>query len=223
METQLWAAKMGEKWADFLVMRGTEITELRVSGSKIFLKKKVTKFLEAIAAGQAPDDAGAKVVNRIDARQIRQVELGPGNDTIKFFPEDPAGKNLKFLPDKIKADQLWEAIRPATGKDFEPAQVEIGAVEAVLPSTLLAVVVGVFWGVTYHTAGEIASGKAVEATGRRRGTQQLLIWVAETLGTTGLVAAGVLLLLLIGGNAIRRLKFRPVKTVWLPAGPIAAS
>ena len=223
METQLWAASMNEKWADFLAMRGTEITRLRVSGSKFTLKKKVTKFLEAIAAGQPPADAGAKVVGQIDARHVAQAKLSPGNTSIELKPADPAAKSISFTPNKATADQIWDVIRQSTGKDFEASQVEISGGEAVLPPLFLGAIAGLLWWLLYYTAGQVASGEEIKISGRRQGLQQLVVTIAETLGTTGTLALGVVLLLAIGGWAARRLMVRPLKTVWVPAGTAATA
>ena len=69
----------------------------------------------------------------------------------------------------------------------------------------------------YLSAADMAAGKVVEVKGgRRRGLQQMAVWVAELLGTTGTIIVGVVLLLLIVGWTAKRIIHRPERTVWLP-------
>ncbi|WP_435017504.1 hypothetical protein TA3x_005119 [Tundrisphaera sp. TA3] len=217
METQLWSQKIGEKSAYFLTLRGTQIYQLKVTGSKFSIRKNVNKFLEALAAGQPPAEAGGKVVSEMDAQNIVQAELSPGNGTLSLGAEGPGSKDLNFSPEDDRADLIWEVIRSRTGRDFQPTPTEIGAGEAVLPPIILGAVAGVFWGILHNSASRIAAGEEIEAAGRRRGLQRIFIGIAETIGTTGSIAIGVALLVLVLGWAIRRLVVRPVKTVWKPA------
>lgn len=67
------------------------------------------------------------------------------------------------------------------------------AVARVGPPLIFVGVVGLLTWLTYGMAVELAAGHPVEVSGRRRFYKEALAWAAETLGPTGtLIAGGVL-------------------------------
>jgi hypothetical protein len=216
MESQIWS-KSEEKWAYILVLRGHEVHRLKVTGNALTLKRKVQGVLEALQQGQAPADVGAKSVETLDARTIGKAEVSPGNGSLTLHGEGDGAKALSFSTAESNADEVLRAILAQSGRTFQPAQEEIGVVEALVPPVFLGVLGGLFWMGVYQSAGKLAAGEEVEVHGlRRRGLQRLLIWVAEILGTGGTVAVGVVLLVLVLGWAAKRIIHRPERTVWRP-------
>ena len=218
MDQQIWV-KSEEKWATILVLRGDEVSRLKITGNMLTLKRKVQGVLEALEQGRAPSDAGAKSksVETLDARAIAKAELSPGNGSLTLHGGGDAAKALNFSAADNKADEILRAILARSGRTFQPTREEIGVVEALLPPAIVGGLAGLFWAGVYQSANELATGKDVEVKGfRRRGLQRLLIGVAEILGTGGTVAVGVVLLVLVLGWAARRIVHRPERTVWLP-------
>ena len=85
-----------------------------------------------------------------------------------------------------------------------------------MPPIIIGLIIGFVWTMVYWTAGDLASGKEIEITGRRRGLKQMFVWAAETLGMNGTLILGGVLLLAIVGWATMRLVRRPQRTVWQP-------
>jgi hypothetical protein len=216
MEPQIWL-KTEEKSATFLVLNGHMVHKLKVSGNMLTLKRNTTQVLEALQQGRAPAEAGAKSVETLDAQTIGKATVSPGNGSLTLTGESDGPKSLTFSTSDNNADQIMKAILDQSGKSFQPTQEEIGVVEALIPPIIIGLFGGLFWAGVNQAANELAAGKAVEVKGfRRRGLQKFLIMVAETLGTTGTMALGILLAVLILGWAGMRLVKRPQRTVWLP-------
>jgi hypothetical protein len=213
MESQIWS-KVDDKFAYILVLRGPEITRLKVTG--LMLKRKVQGIIEALQQGQAPSVVGARAIETFDARTLGKAEVSPGNGSLTLHGTGEGAPSLKFTTADNNANQILQAVLAESGRSFTPQQEEVGVVEAVLPPVFLGGIGGLFWMGLYDSATKMAAGQAVEVKGRRRGLQRMLISLAEMLGTTGTIAVGVLLLLLVVGWAAKRIIHRPERTVWLP-------
>ncbi len=216
MESQIWS-KSEEKWAYILVLRGNEVSRLKVTGNVLTLKRNVKAVIDALEQGQPPADVGAKSVETLDARTLAKAELSPGNGSLTLHGGADGKTELTYSTADNNADEILRAILAQSGRTFQPTQEEIGVVEALVPPGIIGIVGGLLWAGVYQSAGQIAAGGEVEVKGlRRRGWQRLLIWAAELLGTGGTIAVGVLLGVLILGWAAKRIIHRPERTVWLP-------
>jgi hypothetical protein len=216
MKTQVWS-KSEEKWAYIFVLRGAEVSRLKVTGNMLTLKRKVQGVLDALRQGQEPASAGAKSVETLDARTLTKAQVSPGNSSLTLHGGPDGSRSLSYTPEGNNADEILKAILAQSGQTFEPTEEEIGVVEALIPPAIIGGLGGLFWMGVYDAAGKIAGGEAVEVKGfRRRGLQRLLITVAELLGTGGTIAVGVVLLALVLGWATMRIVRRPRRTVWLP-------
>lgn len=216
MDSQIWL-KSQDKWAYILVLRGHEVHRLKITGISLTLKRKVQGVLEALQQGKAPSEVGAKSVVVLDARTIRKAEVSPGNGSLTLHGEQDGSKPLNFSTADNNADEILRAILAQAGRTYQPAQEEIGVVEALIPPAIVGALAGLFWAGVYQSAREMAAGGEVEVKGyRRRGLQRILITVAEILGTNGTIAIGVVLLLLVLGWATNQIIHRPERTVWLP-------
>ncbi|QDV36572.1 hypothetical protein [Tautonia plasticadhaerens] len=215
MDALIWH-KSEEKFANVLTLRGHEVHRLKVTGNVLTLKKKLQGVLEGLQQGKAPTEVGAKSIETLDARTIGKAQVSPGNGSLTLQGGEDGAKSLSFSTGDGNADEILREILAQSGKEFRPAQEDIGVVEALLPAVIAGGVGGLLWMGVYQAAGTLASGGDVEVSGRRRGMKRLLAGVAEVLGTTGTIAVGVLLLVLVMGWAYRRLSKRPQRTVWLP-------
>jgi hypothetical protein len=217
METQRIWTKTADKVAHVLMLRDHEVHCLKVTGNMLTLNRNLKGVLEALERGQAPSNAGAKSVVSLDTRKIGKAQVSPGNGSLTLFEEGDGATKLSFSTGDGNADEILRTILAKSERTFQPTQEEIGVVEALIPPAVIGALGGLFWAGVYQSAGKMAAGEVVEAHGRRRGMQQLLIWVAELLGTGGTIAAGAVLLALIVGWAAKRVVKRPERTVWLPA------
>ena len=217
MEAQQIWMKKEEKWAYILVLRGHEVSRLKVAGSVMNLKGRIKAVLEALEEGKAPAEAGAKSVESLDARTISKAQVDPGNGSLTLYGEGEKPAELAYSSGEKDAGEILQAILAQSGKTFEPKQEEIGVVEAVLPPVFVGGIGGLLWWAIYDSAVRIAAGEVVEAGHKRRGVQKLMISVAGMLGPNGTIAAGALLLALVLAWLAMRVVKRPERTVWLPA------
>lgn len=211
MESRVWANAQ-DKFVDFLVFRGEEIHTFRVRG--LMLKRKAQGIAEQIEQGAHPAEAGAKPTSTA-IHAIHQVDVSPSNKSLTFYAPD--GTKLKFTSSNADADAILATILERGGRTFIPAQQPIGVVEAVIPPTILGVIGGLFWLALQDTVQKHAAGEEVEVKGRRQGMQKLLVWVADTLGSNGVMLVGVGLGILVVVWLLSRLLKRPERTVWVPA------
>ncbi len=216
MESRIWS-KSEEKWAYILVLKGPEVFCLKVTGNMLTLKRNVKGVIEALEQGQPPASVGAKSVETLDARTISKAEVSPGNTSLTLHGGVDGSTKLAYTTGDSDADAILHAILAQSGRTFQPAEEEIGVVEALVPPAIFGVVAGLLWAGVYSSAGQIEAGEEVEVrAGRRAGLRRLLVWVAELLGTGGTIAVGVVLLALILGWAAARIIRRPKRTVYLP-------
>lgn len=217
METQIWS-ELEEKRATVLVLRGHEVHRLRVHGSMVTLKRNVKAVIEGLEQGLAPTEVKAKSVETLDVPSITKAEIDPENRTLRLYGPGADGKEqmLSFMSDEPNADGILRTILARGNQTFQPMLEPISVAEALLPPGIVGVLGALFWAGLYQSAGELAAGNVVEVHGRRRGLQQLMHWIAEVLGVTGVIAVGVVLLTLILGWAAKRIVKRPERTAWVP-------
>ncbi|MEW4569802.1 hypothetical protein AB1L88_18210 [Tautonia sp. JC769] len=215
MDVQIWS-KSQEKRAHVLALRGNEVSLVSLSGNMFTLKKKLKEVIERLEAGDDPSQLKAGSVATIDAASIARARVSPGNDSLTLHGGPDGSKTLSFPTADGNASEILQAILGRAGRSFQSTREDIGVFEAIIPPAIVGGLGGLFWMGTYDAATRLASGEAVEATGRRQGMKRLLIGVADTLGTTGTIAVGVGLLALVLGWAFLRITRRPQRTVWLP-------
>lgn len=219
MEQQIWV-KSDEKWAYILVLRGHEVSRLKVTGSSFTIKKKVKAVLEALERGEAPADAGAKSVETLDARSIVKASVPPENASLTLYGGPDGATKLEHTSGSDDAGQILQAILAKSDRAFQPSQEALTAFEAVIGPVIIGVIGGFLWLGINQAAGEIAAGGHPEAHGRRAAWGRMLIWAGGMLGQTGAAVLGVALLVLIVGWIAARLIKRPERTVWMPE-PVA--
>lgn len=215
METQIWS-KAEQKWAYILILRGREVHCLKVTGNMLTLKRNLKSTLEALEEGRPLAEAGGKVVASLDVQRISKAEVSPENSSLTLYGDGDSPAKLNYSTGDGDADKILAAVIERSGRTFATNQEDIGAVEAVLPLAIFGGIGGLFWMGVYQSAGQLAAGEQVEARGRRKGMQQILIWIAELLGVHGAIAIGVVGLTLIIGWAVSRIVKRPQRTVWPP-------
>lgn len=216
MEPQIWV-KSQEKWAYAMVIRGTEVSVLKVTGNMLTLKRNIGKMMEALQAGKAPAEAGASAVETLDATTVSKGVVAPGNASLTLYGRGEPPRKIDFSPPQNNADEILQAVLAKSGRTFKPAQEEVGVFEAILGPLFVGGVCAALCAASYFAANEMAHGGDVQVRGfRNRGMKRLAVTAAETLGTTGSIALGAVLALLCAAWAVRQMTHRPERTVWLP-------
>jgi hypothetical protein len=213
MDVQLWS-KVEEKRATILALRDDEIHCIEVTGNKA--GQEAARIAGALQEGQDPSAVGATSASSLKVGSIARAQVCEDNMFVEFHPEGENGKPVKFTSSDKQGADVIRAVLARAGRPFREGRQDITAVEAVMPPIIIGVIIGFFWTMIYWGAGDLEAGKDVEAHGRRRGLQQLFIFIAEMLGTNGILILGVVLLLAIIGWATMRVVRRPQRTVWQP-------
>jgi hypothetical protein len=141
MENPVWS-KSEEKWAYILVLRGQEVSHLKVTGNVFTLKRNVQGVRDALEQGQDPANVVAEVVERLDAGTISKAELSEGNISLTLHGGTTGSQKLSFTTADNDADAILQAILAQSGRTFQPTEEQIGVVEALLPPAVVGVVGG---------------------------------------------------------------------------------
>ena len=89
---RIWS-RVQDKVARILVLHGTQVHLLKVTGIAMTLKGKVQKVVTALEMGASPEEAGGKVVATLDAREVAKAELSPGDSSLTLHgPGEKAAK-----------------------------------------------------------------------------------------------------------------------------------
>lgn len=214
MDLQIWS-KVGDKRGAILALRGEELHRIGVSGSKVTIRRNVSKLIEALQEGQEPSALKAKSVETLAVGSIGRAELSPDQSSIKFSAEGDGGASLEFSSSDNKASEIVRVVLARGGRAFREEKQDIGPGEAVFPPVFFGGIGGVLWYWLYNTAGQLAKGEEIEVGhGRGRGLQRLMILVAETVGMNGTLLIGAALLAMVLGWATLRVVRRPQRIVW---------
>src|SRR5689334_9038306 len=103
MALQIWS-KAEEKFGHILVLQGTEVHLLKVTGMSLTFKRKFQGVLDALQQGQAPAEAGGKLVGTLDARSIGKAEVSPTNSQLTLHGQGEGAPRLKFPTGNSDAD-----------------------------------------------------------------------------------------------------------------------
>lgn len=162
-----------------------------MTSDKLFLIDKSYDDPEAFQKGFQDDGLGRFL------KQKKTIEVA-GINGLQHAEKEPTDLTLQYENGKVtltfKNESDLEAVTSYLAAErrlsASTKQVsKLGAIQS--PLIGLVVSVGIGW-VLYSEAQTIEAGGHIEVTGRRAGVKRLFAWLAETLGTTGvLVVAGV--------------------------------
>lgn len=215
-DTRIWFKVENQgRWADVLMFRGQEVWTMSVVGDIKGLKHKLEPALEALQAGQDPRSLKADWVKSINAQATTKAEVSPENDKLTLYHGEKGSKTMMYSTSDKNAD----VILPRSGKSFQPVEVEISASEAVGAPIGVEIVAAVLLALIYANAGMAAGGKPaeIEGGGRFINFLRMLNWLGQLLGPMGTIAVGVGVLIVLVAWAMRLVKHRAKRTVWMPA------
>ena len=221
MDTKVWH-KVGEKQGTVLAVTGDALYLLDFNGKNA--KREAGDAAKALVGGQDPAGVIAQGTKRVPLAAIGRVEVSHGHDTVKFHATD-AGKPVKveFTVSGTGAPEIAKAVVERAGITHPERTEDIGVVEALLGPVIVGAIAGGLWAVIFGSAKSIEGGEAIDVnkgSSRGRAMKRLVAFIAETLGTNGTIAVGVLLLLAVLAWAVLRVVKRPQRLVW---GPPATS
>ena len=216
MEQRIWH-KVEDKQGVILAL--TDDTLYRIAFSGKDAKREATEMATALLGGQNPASIVAGNSKAVPLSAIGRIEVSHGRDEVRFFTEE-GGQPVKVefgVRSGDDAPGIARAVLERTKIDHPERSEDIGVVEALVGPVILGVIVGVVWALVYGAATGIEAGEEVDIRpGRRSGNKRLFAFVAETLGTNGTIAIGVILLIAFIAWAVRLIVKRPQRLVWGP-------
>jgi hypothetical protein len=182
---------------------------------KAATKGEIEPIEKRIGAGADPNAVGASRAVIIPFAKLRRIQLGEGRRMLEFFyPHETDGSReskAKF-PTKVRfreRREIAEQIASATGRPVTESSVNASLLRVLYGPALFAALTAGFTWMIYGMAADLEAGKEVVARGRRKGIQQLFIWLAGLLGTKVTLAIGVVFIALWVGLAILLIVKRP--------------
>lgn len=179
-----------------------------VTGDKLYLITKSYSTPEEFMKGF--EDTGLarllKQKKEIDVQSItslQHAEKTPSDLTIHY---DNTKETLEF---NKQADLEEVTTFLSAQKKFATSTGQLStfkALQAPLFGLLITVLVG--W-ILYGEAKTLEEGGTIEITGRRAGSKRLFAWLAETLGTNGVLLVSALAVLVCGYFIYKNLKTPP--------------
>jgi hypothetical protein len=109
-----------------------------------------------------------------------------------FFSQN--GKSEKTYIEAISLEEYQElkdfVIKQA---DFSKTEEQVSSFMAWAKSGLYALAAAAFGIATYLMAVSLEEGDEITVSGRRKGFKQIMLWLAETLGSTGILILAILI------------------------------
>lgn len=178
------------------------------------VKAKVANSSVAqLQEGVAPLDALGSKSKVFSCQSIKKLVTAEHEDNVALWYTD-GDKEKKYTvamdgyPEQIKLMELIGKSMPDAKRSEEPVPVW----QAIIGPGLTTVGIVAGTALFAYLAADPESAD-YEPTGRRRGMKRLLIWLTQTLGTSGIIAIGVILLLGALVWMYKRISSPPVKTV----------
>jgi hypothetical protein len=100
------------------MLRGREVSLLKVTGISLTLKRKVQGVLYALNQGQDPSSVGAKSVETLDARAIGKSEVSPGDGSLTLHGSDEGSAKLSFSTADSNDGEVLQTILAQSGRVF---------------------------------------------------------------------------------------------------------
>jgi hypothetical protein len=172
----------------------------------------VESMAERIRAGESPEEVLPDKRKVVPLSDLVSVESNRHGSTVYYKVKgDKDTKHGNFSMEKEQRDQFFERLHELLKEGFKYSEKEFNRLTAAIrPVVFLAIITGITY-VSWQGALEIAAGKSVEITGRRRLIKQLFVWLLDLLGPTGVLIVGGIIGLLCLFWLVRRVQTPPIE------------
>ncbi len=219
MSVFLWPVK-AEKSTAFFGITESEFFHLTFTGMLDSGRKKAKQAAESLAAGNdlqgVISETGAKSLVA-PLSEIQTLSAQGHSDTIKitYLPHGTEKtKSHSFsVANQQTSNEIIQSLQSAIGRPGETREESVSFLEAVTGPAIITVVAGLLSFALIATSRELAAGHQIEITGRKPGIKRLLVGIAETLGETGSLVVGGLVVVGCLGFLIMRITKRPSQSI----------
>jgi hypothetical protein len=167
---------------------------------------------ERLANGEAPQALLGQKLTVIPLETIRRVRGNQRGDDIDiaYRADGRARKANIGFADAATRDEVLAALHERLGVGFSYKVQHLNAIQAGLKPLIMLLIAGFFVYAGYMGALDIANGAEYDVHGRGAMFKWAYVWLASTLGPTGVAIGGGLLLLILVTWLIKRVGSPPV-------------
>lgn len=141
------------------------------------------------------------IVTSVRYDDLKEIIFIDSDFTIDFIFKDDKAPEEKYQVDKIVYGEiksyLKSQLKGTKLKDYS-------VFKQILPELVTIAISGILIGVTYISAMELEKGESVRISSRRALLKQIIVSIAEILGTTGTLIVGTLIIASLVYLAIRK-------------------
>lgn len=174
-------------------------------------REQIAGLVKLLDAGQSPGRVFAADAQHVVLRDTRRVQQDSSDDDIDFSQGD--GKEAKTISISIAdgglRNEIFGAVERSMDGRLRRYEDSLSRPRAALPALTGLTVFGIGTVIAMRAAEALRAADEVLVSGRKKGLKQLVVWVLETLGPTGVALLGGLICALCLWTLQRRLRTPP--------------
>ncbi len=171
-------------------------------------------------SGKSPATVFGKDATHVVLRSVSKVQQSRGDEDIDFVMrdgKDEKTESISINDEGVRAD-VFIALERATQGRFKRYEDQYSRARAAYGAALFLTIFGFITKFAASAATVIRNAEDYEVDGRKKGLAQLIVWVLDFLGPTGVWVIGGLICALFAWSLYLHLKAPPFMTI-LQADP----
>jgi hypothetical protein len=174
-------------------------------------RERIDGLAKLLESGQSPGRVFGPDAQHVVLRDTRRVQQNSSDHDIDFIQGE--GKEEKTISvsiaDSGMRDDIFGAVERVTEGRLRRYDDSLSRPRAALPALTALTVFGFGTVIAVRAAAALQAADEVVVSGRKKGLKQLVVWVLETLGPTGVAVIGGLICALCLWTLQRRLRTPP--------------
>ncbi len=172
------------------------------------------ELLGRLQQGEPPGQVLKGAAETVLLADLKRVQWDRKQDDVDLRWGKDDDKHLVF-ESSVQRDEFAAALTEKL-HGFEGKTVEFSKLRAALaPGGFGLLATGMTW-LFYHAALALEAGDEADIRGRNKGIKQALLWIMETVGPTGVVILGGIVVALSIATLVKRVGDPPIMTTLKP-------
>ncbi|QDU63416.1 hypothetical protein Pan216_42960 [Planctomycetes bacterium Pan216] len=178
---------------------------------------------EALRRDEVPSVQGLELVEWTTVNRVRG-DIKSSSNSVSVSWKSTKGSKTETKSESFSfasptdRDDFFVHLREVMPSSFAYSEDELTLVRAAIGPGLWTIGLSAFTWIAYLGARDLASGTAeAEIKGRRQAVKRLFLWLMETLGPTGILVLGSVLVLIALAVLVSRVKNPPHYRIVKPA------
>jgi hypothetical protein len=166
-------------------------------------------------AGKSPATVFGKDATHVVLRSVSRVHQSRGEEEIEFVlrdGKDEKTESVSINDDGIRAE-VFSALERVTQGRFQRFEDQYSRARAAFGAALSLTIFGFITKFSASAAAVIRAAEDYEVDGRKKGLKQLIVWVLDFLGPTGVWVIGGSICALLAWSLYSHLKAPPFMTL----------